>query len=53
MLLFLGVVRNHHEGRSVVSIDYEAYQAMAEGELLQLRSIGEARNAVEFVNSVV
>ena len=32
-LLFLGVVRNHHEGNAVVAIGYEAYVAMAEAEL--------------------
>lgn len=31
--LFLGTVRNHHEGRAVTGIDYEAYQPMAEREL--------------------
>lgn len=31
--LFLGAVRNVHEGRSVTGIDYEAYGAMAESEL--------------------
>jgi len=31
--LFLGLVRNHHDGRSVTGIDYEAYQPMAEREL--------------------
>jgi molybdopterin synthase catalytic subunit len=31
--LFEGVVRNHHEGRAVESIDYDAYRPMAEKEL--------------------
>jgi molybdopterin synthase catalytic subunit len=33
VLLFLGVVRNHHDGKQVTGIRYEAYQAMAESEL--------------------
>lgn len=32
-VVFSGVVRNHHRGRSVVSIYYDAYRAMAEKEL--------------------
>lgn len=36
VLLFLGVVRNHHEGKSVTDIRYEAYQAMAEAELARI-----------------
>lgn len=31
-VLFEGVVRNHHEGRSVESIFYDAYRPMAEKE---------------------
>lgn len=31
--LFLGTVRNVHNGRAVTGIDYEAYSAMAESEL--------------------
>lgn len=31
--LFLGTVRNLHEGRDVTGIDYEAYHPMAEREL--------------------
>ncbi len=33
VLLFLGTVRNHAEGRDVTGILYEAYQEMAEKEL--------------------
>lgn len=33
LLVFSGVVRNHHKGRSVVSITYEAYRSMAEKEI--------------------
>ncbi len=31
--LFLGTVRDHHDGRAVTGIDYEAYHPMAEREL--------------------
>jgi molybdopterin synthase catalytic subunit len=31
--LFLGTTRNHHEGREVTRLDYEAYSGMAEKEL--------------------
>lgn len=33
VLLFLGTVRNHNEGREVSSLHYEAYPEMAESEL--------------------
>lgn len=32
-VLFEGVVRNHHEGRTVESIFYDAYRPMAEKEI--------------------
>ena len=34
--IFEGVVRNHHEGRDVTSLIYEAYEPMAEQELHRL-----------------
>ena len=34
--LFAGAVRNHHEGRAVRSIVYEAYRPMAEKELVRI-----------------
>ena len=33
VVLFEGVVRNHHEGRDVLRLEYEAYESMAEREL--------------------
>lgn len=35
-VLFLGVVRNHHQGREVLRIDYEAYEPMALKELQKI-----------------
>lgn len=32
-LLFLGIVRNHNEGRAVAQLEYEAYAPMAEAEM--------------------
>ena len=32
-VVFSGVVRDHHDGREVESIDYEAYRPMAEKEI--------------------
>jgi molybdopterin synthase catalytic subunit len=43
VLLFLGVVRDHHEGRAVTGISYEAYAAMAEAELGRIAEQAEAR----------
>lgn len=36
VLVFEGIVRNHHGGRAVTHIDYQAYPAMAEEELRRL-----------------
>ncbi len=41
-LLFLGVVRDHNEGRSVSGLRYDAYREMAEEELEAI--VGEARD---------
>ncbi|NNM07016.1 MAG: molybdenum cofactor biosynthesis protein MoaE [Gemmatimonadetes bacterium] len=37
-LLFLGVVRDHNEGRPVSGLDYEVYQGMAEKTLADISS---------------
>jgi molybdopterin synthase catalytic subunit len=39
---FLGVVRDHHAGRSVVELEYEAYGPMAEAECGRI--VGEAES---------
>lgn len=49
-LIFLGVVRNHNEGRDVSAVHYEAYQQMAQQTLEQIvgeavQRVGEARAA--------
>ena len=36
VVTFLGVVRNHSEGRNVLYLEYEAYQPMAEKMLSQI-----------------
>ena len=38
--LFLGQVRNHHDGRAVLRLDYSAYGPMAEAECARI--VGEA-----------
>lgn len=40
---FLGVVRDHHEGRLVSRLEYSAYPAMAEAECGRLVSEAEVR----------
>ncbi len=42
-VLFEGVVRNHNEGKSVESIEYEAYLPMAEKEMANV--VAEVRAA--------
>jgi len=45
VVLFVGTVRDHHEGRQVSSVEYHAYRAMAERELQELaRKAGEAHH---------
>lgn len=41
-VLFEGVVRDHHEGKSVESIFYDAYRPMAEKELARIVAAVEA-----------
>lgn len=48
---FAGVVRNHHEGRAVEAIEYQAYESMARKEMARVidsvaREHGEVRIAV-------
>lgn len=38
VVTFTGRVRNHHEGRQVIKLDYEAYIPMAEKKLAQIAS---------------
>ncbi|HET7599830.1 MAG TPA: molybdenum cofactor biosynthesis protein MoaE [Gemmatimonadales bacterium] len=40
---FLGTVRNHHQGRAVISLDYSAYVPMAEAECTRIVGEAEAR----------
>lgn len=41
LALFAGVVRNHHEGKSVESIFYDAYRPMAEKEIARIIAVVE------------
>jgi molybdopterin synthase catalytic subunit len=36
LCLFVGVVRDHHQGRAVSHLEYEAYEEMALGELQRI-----------------
>lgn len=36
LALFVGVVRDHNEGRAVTRLDYEAYRPMAEKEMARI-----------------
>lgn len=40
---FLGLVRNHHGGRSVERLDYSAYEPMAEAECARIVAEAETR----------
>lgn len=43
MVLFEGIARDHHDGKAVASLAYEAYKPMAEAALEALRSEALAR----------
>jgi molybdopterin synthase catalytic subunit len=47
VLLFLGVVRDHHEGRQVAGLVYEAYREMAEETLDRIAGEAEKRFATD------
>jgi len=50
-VLFEGVVRNHHEGKAVESIFYDAYRPMAEKEMalvIEAQSLAE-RDVPDYV----
>lgn len=36
LLLFQGITRNHHQGKSVLYLEYQCYEAMASAELQKL-----------------
>jgi len=44
LLLFLGVVRNHNEGRYVAGLEYEAYAEMGEGVLEEIAEEARERS---------
>lgn len=45
VVTFLGVTRDHNDGRKVLYLDYEAYQPMAENKIVEI--IGEMRSKWE------
>jgi molybdopterin synthase catalytic subunit len=47
VLLFLGVVRNHQEGRQVAGLVYDAYREMAEETLERIAGEAEERFATD------
>lgn len=47
--MFVGTVRDTHEGRSVTAIDYSAYTAMAESELEMILAQAEEKFGVSAI----
>jgi molybdopterin synthase catalytic subunit len=43
--IFLGLVRDHHQGRGVLGLDYSAYGEMAERETARIIAEAEGRGA--------
>ena len=52
VILFVGVVRDHAEGRPVRGMRYEAYAGMAEEVLLEIVTEAESRHEVSRVDAV-
>ena len=50
--LFLGVVRDHHEGRAVVRLEYEAYEEMALPLMEEIAAEARARFGASQVRMV-
>lgn len=48
-VVFLGVVRNHHQSREVLRIDYEAYEPMALKELRKIAGDVAGERGIERV----
>jgi molybdopterin synthase catalytic subunit len=40
---FIGTVRNHHQGREVLCLDYQAYAPMADAECARIQAETESR----------
>ena len=51
-VLFLGIVRNHNEGRAVAGVHYEAYREMAENVLRDIAGEAAARIAPASIAAV-
>lgn len=51
-VLFVGVVRNHNDGRPVRAVTYEAYRDMAERELARIVADVRADTGVERIAAV-
>ena len=47
--LFLGTVRNHNEGRTVVRLEYHAYREMAEREMARIEHEATRRFGVSSI----
>lgn len=48
VVFFAGVVRDHHEGRVVEAIEYQAYEAMARKEMVRvIESVGREHSEVQ------
>jgi molybdopterin synthase catalytic subunit len=43
VIVFEGVTRNHHDGRGVVRLEYEAYDGMAEAEMARISDVARER----------
>jgi len=47
---FLGWVRNHHEGRSVIRLNYECYEVLAEKEIGRIASEIQKKYQCSFIH---
>ncbi len=51
-VVFLGTVRNHHRGKKVVELEYEAYERMAEEKMTEIEREAMRRWPVKHISIV-
>ncbi|HZW85330.1 MAG TPA: molybdenum cofactor biosynthesis protein MoaE [Nitrososphaerales archaeon] len=52
IVLFIGTVRNNHQGKKVVGLEYEAYERMAEAKLSEIEDEARRRWPIKRISIV-
>lgn len=51
-VVFLGTVRNHHRGKKVVGLEYEAYEKMAEAKMSEIEMEANRRWPIKRISII-